>query len=157
LIVAALFAASLPFAAATSALAGPGGHEFHYDGGFGFLHGVTLTVEQKAQVHQLIQASWEQSKPVAQQLRAIRKSIVDQLASTGAIDTAKITGLQQQAAQLSDQLQAQRLNAALQVRALLTPAQLAEAAQVHQQLAALHEQEATLLKRNHNDGTEPQQ
>jgi hypothetical protein len=66
--------------------------------------------------------------------------ISDQLASTASVSATQLTGLQQQAEQFGAQIEAQRLATALQIRALLTPDQLAQSAQVHQQLAALHAQ-----------------
>jgi Spy/CpxP family protein refolding chaperone len=155
ILVAALCAALVPLAA----IAAPDGAGRHHHGGHGplsFLQGVTLTPEQKTQVHQIMQASWTQAKPLMQQLRADHKQIDDLLAGTGTVTEAQLTGIQQQAGQLQQQLASQRLATALQVRALLSPAQLAQAAQTHQQLQSLHQQERAVFQAAHPDATSAQ-
>ena len=151
-LIAALCVAAVPFAA----LAAPGGHGGHHGGhrgGFNFLEGVTLTPDQKTQVQQIMQASRGTAKPLAEQLRADRKQIGDLLASTGTVTQAQLTTIQQQADQIRQQLESQRLATALQIRALLTPAQLAQSAQTHAQLESLHEQERAVFKAAHPDAT----
>jgi Spy/CpxP family protein refolding chaperone len=148
-------AALLPLVTTSPVQALEMGHHRH--GGsqsqLGFLAGVTLTDEQQAQLHQLLQASHAQIKPLEQQIHALRKQIFDQLASAAAVDGTQITALQQQAAQLREQVDEQRLATALQIRALLTPAQLAQAAQIHQQLASLHAQMKNLVGRPADNGS----
>lgn len=151
-LIAALCVAAVPFAA----LAAPGGHGGHHGGhrgGLNFLEGVTLTPEQKTQVHQIMQASWQTAKPLAQQLHADRKQIGDLLAGPGAVTQAQLTTIQTQADQIHQQLESQRLATALQIRALLTPAQLAQSAQTHAQLESLHQQEHAVFKAAHPDAT----
>ncbi|HLZ64636.1 MAG TPA: periplasmic heavy metal sensor [Aliidongia sp.] len=152
MLVAALFAAVVPFAA-LAAPGGHGGHHGHQHGAFGFLQGVTLTAEQKTQIHQIMQSSWNSAKPLAQQLHADRQQISDLLANGGAVTEAQLSSIQQQAAQVRQQLDSQRLATALQIRALLTPAQLAQSAQMHQQLATLHQQERAVFQAAHPDAT----
>ena len=147
-LIAAVCLAAVPLAA----LAAPGGHGGHgggHRGGFSFLEGVTLTADQQTQIHQIVQASWGTAKPLAQQLRADHKQIGDLMASTGAVTQAQLTTIQTQADQIRQQLESQRLATALQVRALLTPAQLAQSAQAHAQLASLHEQERAVFQASH--------
>ena len=148
MLIAALCATVVPFAA-LAAPQGHGGHGGHHQGAFGFLKGVTLTPEQQTQIHQIMQTSWNTAKPLAEQLRTDRKQIADLLASTGAVTAAQLTPIQQQAEQVRQQLDSQRLATALQIRALLTPAQLAQSAQVHQQLASLHQQERAIFQAAH--------
>jgi len=150
-LIAALCVAAVPLAA----LAAPGEHGGHHGhrGGFSFLEGVTLTPEQKTQVHEIIQASWSTAKPLAQQLRADHKQIGDLLASGGAVTQAQLTTIQTQADQIRQQLESQRLATALQVRALLTPAQLAQSAQTHAQLESLHQQERAVFQAAHPNAT----
>jgi Spy/CpxP family protein refolding chaperone len=154
ILFAALCVAAVPFAA----LAAPGGHGGHHGGHggrgeMGFLQGVTLTAEQKTQIHTIVQASRTTAKPLAEQLRADRKQISDLLASTAAVTAAQLTPIQTQAAQIREQLDSQRMATALQIRALLTPAQLAQSAQTHQQLASLHQQERAVREAAHSDAT----
>ncbi|HYM04195.1 MAG TPA: periplasmic heavy metal sensor [Stellaceae bacterium] len=147
-LIAAGFVALLPFAAVAPAQAEPsGGHHRHGHQGsdLGFLAGVSLTDAQKSQVHEILQASWQAIRPIEKQIHALHRQISDQLASTGAVNAADLAALQQQASQLQDQVAQQRLEAALQIRGLLTEAQLAQAAQVHQQLAMLRSQMRDVL------------
>jgi len=146
-LIAALCVAAVPFAA----LAAPGGHGGHHGhrGGFSFLEGVTLTPEQQTQVHQIFQTSWSTAKPLMQQLRADHKQIEDLLAGSGTVTQAQLTAIQTQADQLRSQLESQHLATALQVRALLSPAQLAQSAQTHAQLESLHQQERAVFQAAH--------
>jgi Spy/CpxP family protein refolding chaperone len=153
ILLATSLAALLPLATTAQGQAFEAGH--HRPGAprgdLGFLAGVTLTDAQKTQIHQLLHASFAEIGPLRQQRQALMAQIADQLASTAAVDAAQLTGLQQQAEQLGAQIDAQRLATALQIRALLTPDQLAQAAQVHQQLAALRAQMRSLV--GHPSGT----
>lgn len=122
---------------------GPHGGMGH--GYLGFLQGVTLSDAQQTRMHDIMHASWQQLKPQMQQLRTLREQIGSDLASTAAISTPQLVALQQQAQTLQNQLDQAKLATAMQVRALLTPDQLAQAATVHAQLAALHQQEHAVL------------
>ena len=122
---------------------GPHGGMGH--GYLGFLQGVTLTDAQQTRMHDIMHASWQQLKPQMQQLHALREQIGGDLASTAAISAPQLVALQQQAQTLQNQLDQAHLAAAMQVRALLTPDQLSQAATVHAQLAALHQQEHAVL------------
>jgi Spy/CpxP family protein refolding chaperone len=152
--LAAAFCAALISVSAMAQDGGPGGGGFHHGGGMGrgglgFLHGVTLTDAQQAQVHEIAHASFAQLKPAMQQLRALHGQIADQLSSSGAVNSAQLASLQQQASQLRSQIEAGRLSMAIQVRGILTQQQLEQAAQLHQQLGALHAQERTLMNQAH--------
>jgi Spy/CpxP family protein refolding chaperone len=155
-LIAASFAALLPMATmAPVHAASEGGHHWQgrHGSDLGFLEGVTLTDAQKPQIHQIIQASWTAIGPLEQQIHALRQQVSDQLASTATIGSADLTPLQQQISQLQEQVDQQRLEAALQVRALLTSAQLAQAAQVHQQLTALRGQMRNVLSQGGDAGS----
>jgi Spy/CpxP family protein refolding chaperone len=150
-LVGGAFAALLSVAAVAQTMGG-GGHAGHFWGGhhgggegFGFLRGVSLTDEQKSKVHTVMQASWTQTRPLMKELRETRSQIADQFASTGALNAAQVTALQEKSEELRKQLDAQWLATATQIRNLLTPAQLAQAAQLHQQMVSLHNQERALL------------
>ena len=122
---------------------GPHGGMGH--GYLGFLQGVTLSDAQQTRMHDITHASWQQLKPQMQQLRALREQIGGDLASTAAVSAPQLVALQQQAQTLQNQLDQAKLATAIQVRALLTPEQLSQAATVHAQLAALHQQEHAVL------------
>jgi Spy/CpxP family protein refolding chaperone len=116
-----------------------------YGDGLGFTRGVSLTAAQVAQASAILGASASAVRGLRSQERAIRGQITAQLTGSGAVTLAQLTPLQQQASAIDDQIYAQRLAMTMQLRSLLTPAQLAHAAQLHQQLAALRAQERVLL------------
>lgn len=143
LLLATSLVALLPLGA--MAQGGPGHWHGRHGGELGFLAGVQLTEQQRDQMHQLMQASFGQMKPLLKQMHDLRRQLGDQLASAGSVDQGQLTGLQQQIEQLRGQIDQQRLETALQVRALLTPEQLAQAAQAHQQLQSLRQQMRNVL------------
>jgi Spy/CpxP family protein refolding chaperone len=145
-LVAAGLALLLPLAASAE-MEGPHAAFHHGAGQFGFLKGVTLTDAQKTQIHALQKASWTAAKPTMQQLHALRKEISDKLAGTAAVNESELASLQSQAATLREKLETARLHTAVQVRALLTSSQLAQAAQTHAQLESLHAQEHAVMSR----------
>lgn len=161
-LLAAGFLALVPLAAlaqtASDAADGPmrRHHAGFHQSELGFLRGVTLTAAQQTQLHQLTRTERANTAAARQQLRAIRQEIGDKLASTDAVTATQLTALQQKADQLRQQLETQRLATALQVRALLTPAQLAQSAQVHQQLAQLRAQARSVLSDGNATDDTPQ-
>jgi Spy/CpxP family protein refolding chaperone len=125
--------------------------EFHGRAGMGhgylgFLQGVQLTSSQRQQMHELMKAAWTQDKAQVKQLHALKTQISDAMASSGSVSADTMSGLQQQAAEIREKLDADRLSTAMQVRGLLTPDQLSQSASVHTQLKALHQQESALMQ-----------
>lgn len=157
-----LLGAGLALALPLAALAAPGGagpDSFQggrpggwHDEAFAFLHGIQLTETQRTQVHQLIAADRQQSRPIEQQLHALHKQITDAMLGTGTLNTAELTAWSQKVAELRAQLDGNRLSTAIQVRALLTADQLTKAATIHQQLETLHTQERQILGAGHANG-----
>ena len=130
--------ASLAFAPA--AFAQPAWH-----GGFHeALAAAGLTPSQQQQIRQIMQAARTQDAPQRTQLQALHQQIEQTLFSSGDVTAAQLTPLVQQEEALRQQLDASRVQAALAVRALLTPAQLARAAGAEAQLASLHQQEQAI-------------
>jgi protein CpxP len=111
-----------------------------------FLHGVTLTDAQKSQIHDIEKAGWTQMKSNFQQMRTVHEQIMSQLASTNAVSKDQIDSLVRQEAKLRGQADVARMAQVLAVRNVLTADQLAQAASIHQQMAALHEQEHALMQ-----------
>ncbi len=147
-----LAAAACGFVAVGAASAQPE-HGWHHEG-LEILHGAGLTDAQKAQVHQLVHAQWQQMKPIMEQVHSIHEQIVQKYLTAGALTAGDIQPLVQQEESLRAQIDNARVNTALQIRALLSPDQLAKAAAAHQQLESLHEQEREVL--DHNDDETPQ-
>jgi Spy/CpxP family protein refolding chaperone len=137
-------AASSCALAATGALAHPGG-DFHGGEGMEILHSLNLTDAQKDQAHQIEHAAWAQARPVMEQMHAVHEQLATAMLAPGAVTADTLAPMVTQEQQLRAQLDSMRLNTALQIRALLTPEQLTEAAVTHQKLAALHEQEHAVM------------
>ncbi len=140
-----LLAAAGPLAAHEMGGRGYGPHGHGY---LGFLQGVTLSDVQKTQMHSIIHANMQQMKSTFQQLRALHEQIGGELASANAVSPATLASQQQQAETLQSQLDQSELASALQVRQLLSPEQLSQAASVHSQLAALHQQEHAVMQQS---------
>jgi Spy/CpxP family protein refolding chaperone len=139
-----LFLAASLVVASGSALADPGGHGYHH--GDDFLRGVSLTEAQRDQVRQIEQAGWAQAKNGFEQMRAVHEQIMAKLLAPGSVTEADLAPLVQQAQALRAQADEQHVMRELQLREVLTPQQLAEAASHHQQLESLHEQEHQLMQ-----------
>jgi Spy/CpxP family protein refolding chaperone len=119
---------------------GPGGGE-----GMELLHSINLTDAQKQQAHEIEHAAWAQAKPIMQQMRAVHEQLETAMLAPGSVTADQLSPLVTQEEQLKSQLDQQHLNTVLQIRALLTPEQLTQAAATHQKLAALHEQEHAVM------------
>ena len=149
-------AAAIALSATGAAVAHPSG-DWHGGGhggdGMEILHSLSLTDAQKEQAHQIEHASWTQSKPIMEQMHAVHEQIATAVLASGNVTAETLAPLVQQEEQLRTQMDQQRLNTVLQIRALLTPEQLAQAATTHQKLAALHEQEHEVM---HASETAPQ-
>lgn len=149
----AILAAGCLFAVSAAVAAGASARNFAWRGRPGMMHagymdfldGVRLTPTQRGRMRQIVQQAWVADKADVAQLRSLRGQIADSLAGAGAVTQASLEPLEQQAAELREKLDADRLAAALQVRSLLTPDQLGTAANVHAQLKALRDQERALL------------
>ena len=116
---------------------GPGGHRGG-GGGFGWpvLRAVGLSDEQKAQIRQIYAAHRPQLQALGQQIHAARQQLGDKLYSSTPPSTADLASINQ----LRDQMAQERLAIALAIRNVLTPEQLAKAAQIRQQMQQLRQQ-----------------
>ena len=137
---------------------GPGNHFFiSTEGGFPPLppmiippllmgmQAARLTADQQTQVNQILQANRSQTAPLIQQLHAVHDQIANRLLAPDTVSASELAPLAEQAARLDAQIQQQALNASVQIRALLTPDQVARMAQFHQQMAALQAQMKSLM------------
>ncbi len=112
------------------------------DGGeFGMLRALSLTDAQKTQVHAAMESGRTASAPYREQLHAIEAQLHAKLTSSGAVAMADMAPLLQQKEQVMAELDQTRMATVLQVRSVLTPAQIAQAASMQAQLASLHAQE----------------
>ena len=117
-----------------------GGHH-----GDDLFHGISLNDAQKTQMKSIEQAGWAQAKPTMEQVRAIHEQIVARMLAPGNVSEADLAPLVTQEEQLRTQLDQLKLSTGLQMRAVLTASQLADAATKHTQLVSLHEQERAVV------------
>lgn len=126
-----------------TAIAQPHGEWGH--GPMEFLHSLSLSEAQQSQVHQIMKSGFEASKPIMQQLHAAHEAEMTQLLAAGEADTAALQQSMAKEENLRQQLDTQHLNTMLQLRAVLTPEQLATAATKHAEIEKLHAQEHALM------------
>ena len=143
-----IFAGVLLAAAVVPAAAQPRGQMFHGGGwGGGLMLGIPLrsldlTPDQQASIRSILSSSRTTVRPIIQQLWQARRALADQLVASPSADVsaqlALINGLRSQLLQNSTQT-------TVQVLGVLTPEQLAKAAQVRAQLQQLRGQMRQLL------------
>ncbi len=154
--------APLRLAAQSSSSGGPPGDGkafFRGHGGFGppmlgdrpafalpmLLHGLTLTDAQRTQIHQIMANDRSGFASLFQQLHQAEDALNDQILAPGTKQASDLAPQVQQIAQLRQQLLQQGVQSMLQIRAVLTPAQLNELAQKKQRLSALREEMRSLM------------
>jgi Spy/CpxP family protein refolding chaperone len=104
-----------------------------------------LTPAQQTKVHELLHSSFVQAQPLMKQLHAVHEQIADKLMSPGSVSASDLEPLQQQEGQIHQLLDEQMLSTAMQIRNLLTPEQLAKAAELHNQMKSLNQQMEALM------------
>lgn len=114
---------------------------WHDDAGSDLTRGVTLSDAQQERVYGIEQQAWGQTRPLTQQMHRLHEQITERLLGAGDVDQTDLAPLLQQITRLREQLDQTRVAAALQIRAVMMPAQLAQAASNHAQIETLHEQE----------------
>jgi Spy/CpxP family protein refolding chaperone len=109
------------------------------------LHSLNLTPDQQAQVKSILSTYRQSARPIMQQLRQAQGGLGDRLLAPGQLQAADMQGQLQQISQLRAQLLQLSAQATLDVRALLTPDQLATAAQTRAKMKDLRSQMHQLL------------
>jgi len=117
-----------------------------------FLRAAKLTPAQQAQVKTIMDANRATVHSQFELMHTAREQIAEKLFSAGTVTAADLSAQTQQIAQAQQQLLQNELNVALQVRAILTPAQLQQVAQFHQQFESLLKQMHTLMQANGGPG-----
>ena len=111
-------------------------------GGAGFFsmlfRGADLTADQEAKVRQILAAHRTKTRELMNQLRAAREEMTDKLFAPGTLTAEDLQPVRQRAAQLSEQLSQDRLATALEIRAVLTPEQLAKVQKLKDRFRELH-------------------
>jgi Spy/CpxP family protein refolding chaperone len=117
-----------------------------------FLRAAKLTPAQQAQVKTIMDANRATLHGQFELMHVAREQIAEKLFSAGTVTAADLSAQTKQIAQAQQQLLQNELNVALQVRAILTPAQLQQVAQFHQQFESLLKQMHTLMQANGGPG-----
>ena len=142
-------ALALVIAAGTGAMGygmpGGGGGHGGFLGGPRMLHALGLSAEQKQQVRAVFQAHAPTFKQLAANERTAREAIADAMFGTGTVTQPALDALVQQESQARSALMSERLAAAVQVRAILTPDQLQKASTIHAGMKQLRTQMHALL------------
>jgi len=140
---------------ATPALAQGPGHEsssMRWSGGRGdgelwlMIRAANLTPEQQTRVRAILSAHRATARPLIEQLRQAQQELGGKLLAPGPVQAADLQPQLQQIGQLRDQLAQDSAGAALEVRAVLTPEQLARVAHVKERLRQLREEMRQLMQ-----------
>jgi Spy/CpxP family protein refolding chaperone len=117
-----------------------GGWHHGGPGDLEFLHGLTLTDAQKQQLHSIVKSSMTQNKSLMEQLHQLREQHITLILTAGSTQS-QLAAVLHQEENVRNQLDNAHLAMALQLRDVLTPQQLSQAADLHAKMEALHEQE----------------
>jgi Spy/CpxP family protein refolding chaperone len=110
------------------------------------LKGVDLTPEQETRVQEIMAAHRATLQTLSQQMRQVHEELATRLFTPGEVQTADLTPHTQRIAQLREQLMQAGLAAALEVRAVLTPEQLAKAAELKERMQTLRSEMRSLFR-----------
>jgi Spy/CpxP family protein refolding chaperone len=120
-----------------------------------FLRAADLTPAQQAQIKQILQDNHASLHSQFEQMHAAREAMAAKLFSAGTVAASDLSAETNQISQAQQQMLQNELNVALQVRSVLTPAQLQKVAQVHQQFESLRQQMRALMGPPPSDGPPP--
>jgi Spy/CpxP family protein refolding chaperone len=109
------------------------------------LRTANLTAQQKTQVRKIMRAGHSQVKPLFEQLHSIDEQIASKLLGKSKVSASDFTALEQQKAKIQQQIDQNMIDTSIQIRNLLTPAQLSKMAETHEKLESLHKQIQALL------------
>jgi Spy/CpxP family protein refolding chaperone len=101
---------------------------------------LNLTDDQKTQARIIMEAHRQTLQTLFQQSETAREAMADQFYAAGDLTTADFTSQTQQINQWQAQIMAEGLKTSLAIRAILTPEQLTQAAQIKDQIRAMHAQ-----------------
>jgi protein CpxP len=87
------------------------------------LRGVELTDAQRTQIGAIMEASRDKTQALREELRELRDEHRDLLFASGETDAAKLQQVQSSIAAKEVELEKERVNEFLQIKALLTPEQ----------------------------------
>ncbi|GBQ28496.1 Spy/CpxP family protein refolding chaperone [Gluconacetobacter sacchari] len=126
--------------------AGPGFHHgWGQRHGMEMLAGLKLTPAQRTQIHAILEAARKGRHGDWKQAGALHEQIRDLLLAPGPVDRAKLTSLTQQIEAIYHADAEARLDVAVKIHDILTPAQLADAKAREDKIRSLHEQLRDLM------------
>ncbi|MGO9057081.1 MAG: Spy/CpxP family protein refolding chaperone [Candidatus Binataceae bacterium] len=102
------------------------------------LQGISLTSDQQTAIDAILKSHQQTAQPLLDQLHSEHQALAAKLLSPGQVSLSDLTPLEQQSAQTEQELQEDTLKAALEVKAVLTADQLAQAASNQQKLEKIH-------------------
>jgi Spy/CpxP family protein refolding chaperone len=105
-----------------------------------------LTAEQDTQVQNIMAAHRDAFKTLFTKLEAAHEEMANKFFAPGELNTADLTSQTQGMSQLREQLMNEGLKVALEIRGVLTPEQIAKAAQLKDQMQALHAEMRSLFE-----------
>lgn len=105
-----------------------------------------LTADQQAKVRAILSAHRAATRPLIDQLRQAQQELGAKLLAPGQVQAGDLQPQLERISRLRDQLAQDSLQAALEVRAVLTPEQLARVAQTKERLSLLREEMRQLLQ-----------
>jgi Spy/CpxP family protein refolding chaperone len=123
-------------------MASPMGGGWHHDG-MDFMHGVNLSDAQKQQIHQIAETAHTQMRAAEDNLRTLHQQLSTAMLAGETLQ--QLLPIQRQEDTLREQMDAQRLAVAVEMRNVLTSEQLAQASAQHAKLASLREQEHAVM------------
>ncbi len=109
---------------------------------------LNLTADQQASLQQIMDSHKPTLQALFQQLRAAHQAVSDKFFAPGPVAVEDLSTQTDQINKVRQALMKEGLAVALEIRNLLTPAQLTQSAQLQQQLRALHEQMHDLMEGN---------
>ncbi|MGH7780499.1 MAG: Spy/CpxP family protein refolding chaperone [Candidatus Binataceae bacterium] len=109
------------------------------------MHSANLTQAQHEQIHTIMKTQFATLKPLFQQLHAGREAIASKYLSAGAVSAGDLSPLVMANEKIQSQIDQAFLRTALQIRGVLTPAQLVQAGSTYTQMQALHQQMHALM------------
>ncbi len=110
------------------------------------IRAATLTPEQQAKVRGILSTHRASTRPLIEQLRQAQQELGAKLLAPGPLQPADLQPQLGRIGQLRDQLAQDGAQAALEVRAVLTPEQLARAAQAKERMTQLREEMRQLMQ-----------
>ncbi|HZP42844.1 MAG TPA: Spy/CpxP family protein refolding chaperone [Candidatus Binatia bacterium] len=148
--VVALTLATGALAFAHGRFGGPPSHREMLGGPGGVMYGrlmqaLDLTPEQTQKMRDVLKAHHEKLERLRDAARNAHEALAEKLFSTGTLDPHAVDAVAEQAAKARADLMREGLAVALELRGILTPAQLERAARIHTRMKALRAEMRQLL------------